>query len=142
MEIKQKSLAYITFKEELLVFRQPDFPEAGIQVPKGTIEDGDTPLETIIREIEEETGIHYTDSPEYLGETETIVHSGNATYIEHRHFFHCPLKIKPKERWNHYEYHAKGKETPILFSFFWVTCVEADKILIAKQGELLHTIKY
>ncbi|MFN5310225.1 MAG: NUDIX domain-containing protein [Candidatus Kapaibacterium sp.] len=142
MKIKLKSLAYITFDKELLVFRQPDFPEAGIQVPKGTIEDGDTPEETIIREIEEETGMYYTHKPEYLGEAKTIVQSGNESYIEHRHFFHCPLKTKPAETWEHYEYHAKGKETPILFSFFWVKCAEADGLLIANQGELLHSIKH
>lgn len=140
MEIKRKSLAYITVNEELLVFSQPDFPEAGIQVPKGTIEEGDSPKETIIREIEEETGIHYTDTPEYLGEKNTIVRRSDDTIIEHRHFFHCKLRTKPAESWEHYEHHAKNSTEPILFSFFWIPIKDAKSILRANQGELLQKI--
>ena len=43
LKIKRKVLAYITKGQEpnleLLVFEHKDFPEAGLQVPAGTIEE-------------------------------------------------------------------------------------------------------
>ncbi len=38
-KIKHKVFAYITSQHQLLVFRHPYAPEAGIQVPAGTIEE-------------------------------------------------------------------------------------------------------
>ena len=35
--VKRKVLAYVTRGDELLVFRHRDFPEAGLQVPAGTM---------------------------------------------------------------------------------------------------------
>ena len=40
-ELVEKAFAYITRDDELLVFRHVDSPEAGIQVPAGTIEPGE-----------------------------------------------------------------------------------------------------
>ena len=34
---RQVALAYVTRGSRLLVFRQPDFPEAGVQVPGGPL---------------------------------------------------------------------------------------------------------
>jgi hypothetical protein len=36
-KIRQKAFAYITHQKRLLVFRHVDVPEAGIQVPAGTM---------------------------------------------------------------------------------------------------------
>ena len=49
--------AYITRAEQLLVFKQVDFPEAGIQIPGGTIESGELPEDPVLREAFEETGL-------------------------------------------------------------------------------------
>jgi len=48
--IIQKVLAYVTWGDKLLVFSHPDFPEAGIQVPAGTIEPGEEPEAAVLRE--------------------------------------------------------------------------------------------
>ena len=42
---------------ELLVFEHAEQPEAGLQVPGGTIEDGETPLAAVAREVLEESGL-------------------------------------------------------------------------------------
>ncbi|MBA2247495.1 MAG: NUDIX domain-containing protein, partial [Chloroflexia bacterium] len=65
MTIKRKAFAYITSGptsgptsgHRLLVFSHPLSPEAGIQVPAGTIDDGETPEEAVLREASQETGL-------------------------------------------------------------------------------------
>ncbi len=42
---------------ELLVFEHAGMPEAGLQVPGGTIEAGETPGEAVAREVLEESGL-------------------------------------------------------------------------------------
>ena len=45
--IKHKAFAYITCHHSLLVFSHPYEPEAGIQVPAGTVEVGEGPEEAV-----------------------------------------------------------------------------------------------
>ncbi|HLE30393.1 MAG TPA: NUDIX domain-containing protein, partial [Anaerolineales bacterium] len=59
--MKHKVLAYITRRRngrtQLLVFTHRDFPEAGVQVPAGTVEP-DEPVEAaLFREVHEESGL-------------------------------------------------------------------------------------
>jgi 8-oxo-dGTP pyrophosphatase MutT (NUDIX family) len=42
---------------DLLVFEHRDFPEAGTQVPAGTVDRGEAPARTVVREVLEETGV-------------------------------------------------------------------------------------
>ncbi len=42
---------------ELLVFEHAGMPEAGLQVPGGTIDAGETPLQAVAREVLEESGL-------------------------------------------------------------------------------------
>lgn len=42
---------------ELLVFEHAGLPEAGLQVPGGTVEAGETPREAVAREVLEESGL-------------------------------------------------------------------------------------
>ncbi len=42
---------------ELLVFEHAGMPEAGLQVPGGTIEEGETPIRAVAREVLEESGL-------------------------------------------------------------------------------------
>lgn len=41
----------------VLVFSHPHHPDAGIQVPAGTVKEGETPKEVVLREAIEETGL-------------------------------------------------------------------------------------
>ncbi len=42
---------------ELLVFQHAGMPEASLQVPGGTVEQGETPIEAVAREVLEESGL-------------------------------------------------------------------------------------
>ena len=42
---------------ELLVFEHAGMPEAGLQVPGGTVHEGETSLEAVAREVLEESGL-------------------------------------------------------------------------------------
>ena len=42
---------------ELLVFEQAGVPEAGLQVPGGTVEERETPVQAVSREVLEESGL-------------------------------------------------------------------------------------
>ena len=57
MDIRHRAYAYITNGSRLLLFTHPEAPEAGIQVPAGTIEAGETPEDAVMREGREETGL-------------------------------------------------------------------------------------
>ena len=48
--IKHKVFAYITNRQRLLLFRHVYAPEAGIQVPAGTLEVGESPEEGVLRQ--------------------------------------------------------------------------------------------
>ena len=52
-----KVLAYVVRGDDLLVFRHADFPTAGLQVPAGTVEPGEPPVEAVLREVREESGM-------------------------------------------------------------------------------------
>ncbi len=47
--------------QELLVFEHAGIPDAGLQVPGGTIERGETPRQAVAREVLEESGLPLGD---------------------------------------------------------------------------------
>ncbi len=57
--VKRKVLAYITREHndqmELLVFKHRDHPEAGLQVPGGTVEDSELLIDALYREPNSQT---------------------------------------------------------------------------------------
>ncbi len=55
--LKRKAFAYITHGDRLLVFRHPAAPDAGIQVPAGSMRTGERPEDAVLREAREETGL-------------------------------------------------------------------------------------
>ncbi|WP_240468775.1 NUDIX domain-containing protein, partial [Gracilibacillus sp. YIM 98692] len=56
----KKAYGYVTRnkngKKQVLVFQHP-IAEAGIQIPKGTVKNGEDTFNAVIREIKEETGL-------------------------------------------------------------------------------------
>lgn len=64
----QKVVGYVVRNDRLLVFSHDDIPIeiVGVQVPAGTIEDGEVPATAAVREVLEETNLR-TDVVRELG---------------------------------------------------------------------------
>jgi 8-oxo-dGTP pyrophosphatase MutT (NUDIX family) len=54
---------------ELLLFRHPT---AGIQIPAGTVEEGETPDEAVLREVAEETGLKDVQVVKRIGQIDEL----------------------------------------------------------------------
>ena len=136
--IKNKVFAYITHGHRLLVFRHPAFPEAGIQVPAGTIKAGEHPEAAVLREAFEETGLTDLALSGLLGEQTRDMADFGRNEIHHRYFYHLYCTGNPPDTWQHEEADpADGEPNPILFEFFWASLPDRVPPLIADHGKML-----
>jgi ADP-ribose pyrophosphatase YjhB (NUDIX family) len=129
----QKVIAYITHGDELLVFEEPDFPEAGTQVPGGTLESQELPAAGVMREASEETGLQDLRLVRSLG---TVTHTASSGKEVVRHFFHLVAGERKAEVWEHWEASPSTGGPPIRFRFRWVN-LHAVPLLAAELGCLL-----
>lgn len=103
--VKHKVFAYITHNQHLLVFSHPFAPEAGIQVPAGTINEGEHPEKAVLREAFEETGLTDLTLDSFLGEQERDMSDFGRNEIHHRRFYHLHCHREPPLTWRHEEHH-------------------------------------
>ena len=142
MRVVDKAFAYITWRDRLLVFDHIDFPDAGVQVPAGTVHAGETPEGGVVREAREETGLHRFLLPEALGILEFDPRPSGKEEIHRRHFFHLRLNQEAPERWRHDEVNASGGAGgPIRFELYWVHPAEAESRLTHAHGAMLHVLR-
>ncbi|MFN8472934.1 MAG: NUDIX domain-containing protein [Anaerolineae bacterium] len=141
MPIVGKVIAYITHRGRLLVFRQPAFPKAGIQVPAGTMEPGETPTNAVLREAEEETGLRNLRIVAFLGVVDMDLRRWGGDVILRRHFFHLTLDGEALETWRHWETSPSGGDVPeIEFELFWVDIPDGIPELAGEQETFLHIV--
>lgn len=129
MLLKHKVYAYITHGDRLLVFSHLDFPEAGLQVPGGSMEKGEDPATAVMREAFEETGLHHLQIDRYLGEYDDVLPEFGQ--IHRRRFYHLICcGDSPPERWEHAEMNpSDGSPAPIRFEFFWIPVSDGVSML-------------
>ena len=87
-KVTYNAFAYITNRHRLLVFVHPFAPEAGIQVPAGTVPAHERPDEAVLREAFEETGLSDLIVDCFLGEHERDRSDFGKEKIHHRSFYH------------------------------------------------------
>jgi len=133
----EKVLAYITRGNSLLVFTEPDFPEAGIQVPGGTLEPGETAQAGVLREAAEKTGLRALTIERFLGTR--LYHSPSGS-ISRRHYFHLMCEGDAPEEWIHWEQTPHGGEPPIRLQLQWVNLDRVPE-LAGGRGALLAELK-
>lgn len=129
----EKVLIFCTRGHELLVFRQPAHPEAGWQVPAGTLEPGEDPRRAAGRELEEESGIQGARAVGARLEYQFHLPPPRDE-LQHRHVFHfqAPAGLPPE--WTWWERHASDGQPPIEFAFRWWPLAGALPALAAGQG--------
>ena len=112
----EKACAYITRNgSELLTFEGPGHD--GLQIPKGTVESGETPREALYREVVEESGLAtFGDVERLVTDVWTRRESPPKQYV--RHFYHVPVH-EPRDAWTH-TVTGTGAERGSEFTFSWL----------------------
>jgi 8-oxo-dGTP diphosphatase len=136
--VVSKVFAYITQGDRLLIFRHTDFPEAGIQVPAGTVKPGERPEDAVLREAIEETGLTDLTLTNFLGEQVRDRADVGLNQIHHQHFYHLKCGGHPPETWQHDETDpSDGSPAPIHFEFFWAQLPWNVPELVGDDGAFL-----
>ena len=140
MKRRQRAYAYITNRNGLLVFTHTDFPEAGIQVPAGTVQPGEAPDDAVMREASEETGLTKLEFVGCLGSLERDMAEFGTPEIQEAWFYHLRCPGKPPESWRNNET-SGGTVEPIRFDFLWAKLPDGVPKLIALNGAMLDELK-
>ncbi len=112
--MKHKVVAYITRGRELLVFEHEGMPEAGVQVPAGTVEP-DEPLEAALwREVAEESGL----TREQLTFRRWLGDSPHPSYDLIRHYAWLTIGSDAPNHWVH-RVHGDGEDNGLRFVYRW-----------------------
>ncbi|MGB4872936.1 MAG: NUDIX domain-containing protein [Candidatus Promineifilaceae bacterium] len=141
---KYKVAAYITQADWLLVFSEPDYPAAGIQIPGGTVEPGEDPDRAMLREAEEETGLTGLQIRRFLGTR--VYHlplAARDSVIIHRRFYQLAYDgpLEPGG-WRHWETNpSEGSTEPIEFYLRWVKFPHEVPELSVGLGDMLQLLE-
>ena len=128
-----RAVAYVVRDGAVLVFTHragPGVGAAGLQVPAGTVHEGEDPAVAAVREVREETGLDV----EVVRELGTVTRDGR----EHHHFLVSPLGPVP-DAWDHDE-KSDGDVTLWTLSLFWLPVHVARHALDHGMGELLDRL--
>jgi 8-oxo-dGTP pyrophosphatase MutT (NUDIX family) len=131
-------VASIVRDGRLLVFVHADddsFDQSGVQVPAGTVRDGELPEDAVLREAFEETGLRGLHIQCYLGAGEYDMRP-YADAVHVRHYFQLRLDADDvPERWIAHE-RGDGDGDPIRFGLYWIPLAHAH-VVAAGQAAFL-----
>lgn len=136
MKTVDKVVAYVVARNRLIVFVHRDLPEAGIQVPAGTVLPGEAAEDAVLREATEETGLDGLRIAAHLGDRSFDARPFGKDEMHHRSFFHLELDGEAPETWTNAELHD-GDGQPTWFEFSWMARADAEQVLIADLGLLI-----
>lgn len=127
-----------TNRPRLLVFSHPLSPEAGIQVPAGTMRDGESPEAAVVREAREETGLTSLTLVTLLGRQEFDARPFGHDEIYDRWFFHLNCEQQTPARWRHDEDDPADRSGEVIpFDLFWVDLPDGVPPLMAGHDRFL-----
>jgi 8-oxo-dGTP pyrophosphatase MutT (NUDIX family) len=137
----RKVICYVMRDGKLLVFRHRDHPQAGIQVPAGTVRHGEEPASAAARETEEETGRTGFVVVRELGVHEHEVYDRSRGAERHelheRHVFQLDPPPDLPAHWSHL---AEPGEGDFWFEFSW-SPLGPGVVLAGDQHAMLSRIK-
>lgn len=132
---KEKVLVYIFRRggphAEVLVFEHADFPEAGVQVPAGTLEPGEDPADGALREASEETGLSGLSIERVIGVFDWL--RSDLNQLHHRHVYVLACDGPVRDAWEHVVT-AGEEDQGLRFRFYWLAADLAKQALSADQG--------
>lgn len=114
---------------ELLVFRHP---LAGVQIPKGSIESGETAAAAAARELAEESGVLAGRVLRQVGCHQFEVgEDATDSGPSERQVWHTFLMAADAEQRDSWSQQASGSETEasLVFEFFWLPCADARTVV-------------
>ncbi|HLN64387.1 MAG TPA: NUDIX domain-containing protein [Symbiobacteriaceae bacterium] len=139
--IKQKVVAYITRERdgqtEVLVFDHKDFPDAGTQVPAGTVDPGETPEQTVLREAFEEAGVTDLQINRFLGVFPFVAEARQE--LHQRHVYHLTTPEPLPDRWEH-TVSSGTEDKGLRFAYYWLPIAQAARVLSGSQGDYLDLL--
>lgn len=136
MKTRHRAYAYVTHANRLLVFTHPLSPEAGIQVPAGTIGIGEEPAAAALREAQEETGLSGLRIVRFLGQDSRDMRDCGSEERQYRWFFHIACDETPPEKWSHGEFDESGRLIHP-FEFYWAELPNGVPALVADYDDML-----
>ncbi|MEL7338959.1 MAG: NUDIX domain-containing protein [Bacteroidota bacterium] len=135
--VKTKVLAYITRqqggKRQLLIFSHRDFPEAGLQVPGGSVQSREGLQEAVLREVEEESGLTNFSKLTFLGERFFVAHDKRE--IHQRHFFHLRHNQQSPDRFLHHV-SAGEEDQGLAFQYEWFDLGKVPALAVEQDAML------
>ncbi|MTB50699.1 NUDIX domain-containing protein [Lewinella sp. W8] len=137
---KEKVLAYIVREEDeewqLLIFAHRDYPEAGWQVPGGTLEAGEDPRRGVLREVEEEAGLAGFLRVEFLRQSTYFDPGKNERHL--RYFYRLEYPSGGPNQFQHRV--SSGEEDEgLVFLFEWRSFADLPE-LAGEQGEWIAAL--
>ncbi|SHJ57706.1 NUDIX domain-containing protein [Tessaracoccus bendigoensis DSM 12906] len=135
----RKAVGYVVRKGRLLVFSRDDIPleVVGVQVPAGTIEDGELPEVAAVREVLEETNLH-ARVVRALGVERYDVWPSKPE-IHERHFFQLATVGEDlEEQWSAGEPGPSGDGPPQRWTCRWIPLEQAHVLCAGFGARLGH----
>lgn len=137
-----KVLAYVTRDgsggREVLVFRHRDHPDAGVQVPGGTVDAGESLESALVREVKEETGL---SNLVVIGQiAKAPFHAAWRNEWQERNVFHLVTPAHLPESWTH-AVTAGTEDAGLVYEFSWLGLEDAEPLLAGGQGQWLSLVR-
>ncbi len=122
--MKHKVLIYLlrpaAGPPEVLVFEHRDYPDAGLQVPAGTVEPGEAVPAAANREVLEESGL----GPAQVRLVRKLTDFPEPEWDQHRHVFLFEPLVALPAAWSH-TVHGHGGDEGMIFNFYWLPATPA-----------------
>jgi 8-oxo-dGTP pyrophosphatase MutT (NUDIX family) len=135
-----KVIVYVIAQGHLLVNWHCDFPDAGIQVPGGSIEENEEIIEAAFRELHEESGMLLSGKAEVATRTD-FEPAWDSKNIHDRHF----VVIRPPDVSLLPFLHVVTSGTMdkgIRLAYFWVPLAVATEILGSGHEGAIHKLSF